>query len=130
MPKLLPPTLREKNRYLAFEIISDQKFSRDEIVKALWNASLRYLGEKGTSQTSMWIMDWDQDTQRGIIKVNHLSVDDIKAALTLMTEIRKEENKHRAAYRTLTVSGTLKKLREKTGMKKQKPGEKQPAKVF
>ncbi len=118
MPKLIPPALREKNRYLAFEIISDQKFSRDEIVKAAWNASLRYLGEKGTSQTSMWIMDWETDAQKGIIKVNHRSVDDIKAALTLMTEIKKGENKHRAAYHTLTVSGTLKKLREKTGMKK------------
>lgn len=118
MPKLLPPAQREKNRYLAFEIRSDQKYSRDEIVKALWNASLRYLGEKGTSQTSMWIMDWDQDTQKGIIKTNHKAVNDIKAALTLMTEIKKGENKYKAAYHTLTISGTLKKLREKTGIKK------------
>jgi ribonuclease P/MRP protein subunit POP5 len=117
MPKLLPPTQREKNRYIAFEIVSDQKFSRDEIVKAAWNSSLRYLGEKGASATSLWMMDWDVDAQRGIMKVNHTSVDDIKAALTLLSEIKKGENRYVAAYRTLTVSGTLKKLRAKTGMK-------------
>jgi ribonuclease P/MRP protein subunit POP5 len=121
MPKLLPPTQREKNRYLAFEIISDQKYARDEIVKAIWNAALRYLGEKGASATSLWIMDWDDETQRGIIKVNHTSVDDIKASLTLLTEIKKGDNRYAAAYRTITVSGTLKKLREKTGMKANKP---------
>lgn len=117
MPKLLPPTQREKNRYLAFEITSDQKYSREDIVKAVWNAALRYIGEKGASASSLWIMDWDDETQRGIIKVNHTSVDDIKASLTLLTEIKKGENRYTAAYRTITVSGTLKKLREKTGIK-------------
>jgi ribonuclease P/MRP protein subunit POP5 len=121
MPKLLPPTQREKNRYLAFEIASEQKYSRDEIVKAVWNAALRYLGEKGASAASLWIMDWDEGAQRGIIKVNHMSVDDIKASLTLLSEIKKGENRYGAAYRTLTVSGTLKKLREKTGLKANNP---------
>ena len=120
MPNLLKPTLREKNRYIAFEILSDQKYSRDEIVKAVWNAALRFLGEKGTSTTSLWIMDWDDEQQKGIIKVNHLSVDDVKAALTLMPEIKKADgNRYRCVYRTLTVSGTLKKVRGKTGIKGQ-----------
>jgi len=118
MPNLLKPTLREKNRYIAFEIISDVKFARDEIVKAVWNACLRFLGEKGASGTSLWIMDWDEEKQRGIIKVNHKAVDDVKAALALMPEIKKEDgNRYKAVYRTLTVSGTLKKVREKTGIK-------------
>jgi len=117
MPNLLKPTLREKNRYIAFEIISDEKYARDEIVKAVWSACLRFLGEKGASTTSLWIMDWDEEKQRGIIKVNHRSVDDVKAALALMPEIKKADgNRCKAIYRTLTVSGTLKKVRKKAGL--------------
>lgn len=121
MPKLLPPSQRERNRYIAFEIRSEQKYSRDEIVKAVWNSALRYLGEKGASESSLWIMDWEESAQKGVIKVNHRSVDDVKAALTLLIEIKKGDLKYPAAYRTLTVSGTLKKLREKTGIKGNNP---------
>jgi ribonuclease P/MRP protein subunit POP5 len=117
MPKFLPPTQREKNRYIAFEITSEQKYSRDEVVKAVWNAALRFLGEKGAGTASLWIMDWDAEAQKGIIKVNHKSVDDIKASLTLLSEIKKGDDRYAAAYRTITVSGTLKKLREKTKIK-------------
>ena len=117
MPNLLKPTMREKNRYISFELTSETKFARDEIVKAVWSACLRFLGEKGTSTTSLWIMDWDPEKQRGIIKVNHRSVDDIKAALALMPEIKKADgDKYGIIYRTLTVSGTLKKVREKAGL--------------
>ncbi|MBN2251190.1 MAG: ribonuclease P protein component 2 [Candidatus Altiarchaeota archaeon] len=125
MPSLLKPTLREKNRYIAFEIVSEEKHPREVIVKALWNAVLRFLGESGAGKTSLWIMDWDEEVQKGIIKVNHRETDNVKAALTLMKEIRKSDgNKNACIYRTLTVSGTLKKLREKTGLKAQPKGKK------
>jgi len=59
------------------------------MVKAVWNAALRYLGEKGAGAVSLWVMDWDEASQKGIMKVNHRSVDDIKAAMTLLSEIKK-----------------------------------------
>ncbi len=111
MPNLLKPSMREKNRYIAYEILSGEKFSRDEIVKACWNAVLRFLGESGAAKTSLWMMDWEEERQRGIIKTNHRSVEDVRAALALMKEAKKGENRIPCVYRTIKVSGTLKKLK-------------------
>ncbi|HEX55111.1 MAG: ribonuclease P protein component 2 [Candidatus Altiarchaeales archaeon] len=109
MTKPLLPTLRERNRYLVFEIISDYKFNRDEIVKSFWNSIMKFLGEHGVSKTSFWVLEWNGEKQRGILKVNHKSVDDVRAALTLIREI----NGRRVIFHTRGVSGTLKKARER-----------------
>ena len=109
----MKPTLRERNRYIAFEIISDKKFSKEEISRGIWNAVLRFLGELGASKASLWLIDWDQEKQRGIFKISHTELDNVKAALTLMKEIKTGENKIPAAYHTLGVSGTVKKTRQK-----------------
>lgn len=109
MTKMLPPTLRERNRYLAFEIISERKFSKDDVIKAIWNSSLNFLGELGTGKTSLRLIDWDEEKQHGIIKVNHKSVNEIRAAIALIKEI----NSTRIIPRVKGISGTIKKTREK-----------------
>jgi ribonuclease P/MRP protein subunit POP5 len=118
MPKLLKPTLREKNRYIAFKLNSkpETKFQREDIIRFTSNAALRYLGELGTSKTSLWLVDWNAEKQEGIIKVKHNETDNIKAALSLVKETtlkNQKENKISVQYITLGVSGTLKKTREK-----------------
>ncbi|MEA3254497.1 MAG: Rpp14/Pop5 family protein [Candidatus Altiarchaeota archaeon] len=109
MSKPLIPTLRERNRYIAFELISDSRFRREEVVKAVWNTVLRFLGEYGASRTSLWIMDWNEEKQNGILKVNHNSVEEVRAALALLKDINKEN----CIPHVLGISGTLKKTREK-----------------
>jgi ribonuclease P/MRP protein subunit POP5 len=109
MPQMIPSTLRERNRYIAFEIVSDSPVSRGEVVKAVWGTLLRFLGELGASKTALWVMDWDEEKQHGILKVNHGSLDEARAALVLM----KEANGRPIVFRTLGVSGTVKKTKEK-----------------
>lgn len=109
MSKPLLPTLRERNRYIAFELISDSRFKREEVVKAVWNTVLRFLGESGASKTSLWLMDWSEEKQSGILKVNHNSVDEVRAALALLKDI----NKVNCIPHVFGVSGTVKKTREK-----------------
>lgn len=109
MPKQIQPTLRERNRYIAFEIISDSRLGRGDVVKAAWNAVLRFLGELGASRTSLWVMDWDEEKKKGILKVNHKSLEEVRAALALIKEI----NNQRVIFHILGVSGTVKKTREK-----------------
>jgi ribonuclease P/MRP protein subunit POP5 len=109
MPQMIPPTLRERNRYIAFELVCDSAVSRGEVVKAVWNALLQFLGELGASKTSLWVMDWNEEKKQGVLKVNHLSVDEVRAALTLM----KGFNGKHAVFRTLGVSGSVKKTKEK-----------------
>jgi len=109
MPKQLLPSLRERNRYIAFEIITDSDLSRDEVVKAIWISVLKFLGELNASRTSLWVMSWNDEKKNGILKVSHKSVDEVKAALTLVKEI----NGKRVIFHILGVSGTVKKTRER-----------------
>jgi ribonuclease P/MRP protein subunit POP5 len=115
--KPLPPTLREKNRYLAFEFISEGRredsktssFSRNEVQRAIWSNALKFLGELGVSKTSLWLIEWNESKQKGILKTNRKSVDEVRAAFALIKEI----NGKRVIPHILGVSGTIKKTREK-----------------
>jgi ribonuclease P/MRP protein subunit POP5 len=106
---MIPPTLRERNRYIAFELVCDSPIGRGEVVKATWNVLLRFLGELGASKTSLWVMDWNEEKKQGILKVNHLSVDEVRAALVLMNDLGGKP----VVFRTLGVSGSVKKTKEK-----------------
>jgi ribonuclease P/MRP protein subunit POP5 len=109
MPKQILPSMRERSRYIAFELISDSALSRGDVVKAVWGSVLRFLGELGASKTSLWVMDWDEKHNRGILKVNHKSLEEVRAAFTLIKEI----NDQRVIPHVLGVSGTVKKTRQK-----------------
>ena len=108
MPKPTPPTLRERNRYMTFRILCDAKPDRKAVVNAIWNSLLRLYGESGASETSLWVMDWADDKSKGIVKVNHKSVEKIRSALALVREV----DGRPAAFHVLKTSGTLKSARE------------------
>ncbi|MDD5111950.1 MAG: Rpp14/Pop5 family protein [Candidatus Altiarchaeota archaeon] len=107
--KQLKPTQREKNRYVAIEVLSGKKCARDDVVKAVWNSALRFLGELKASELSLWIMDWDDEGQRGILKVNHKSIKDLRIGLSMLAGAGGSP----ASVRVLGVCGTLKNAREK-----------------
>ncbi len=109
MPKPILPTLKERNRYIAFESISDSGFSRNDVVKAVWNSILNFFGEMGASRTSLWVMDWDEKKQKGILKANHRGVDTVRTSLALVEGI----NGHKVIFNVLGISGTIKKARER-----------------
>lgn len=54
--KILPPTLRRNNRYLALDIISEVKLSKNDLVSAVWYGCLRLYGESETSDFNLWLM--------------------------------------------------------------------------
>ncbi len=110
MKKIKPilPSLREKKRYLAFEIISKKKIdSFSSVSKAIWQSMLSYLGEKGAAKAGIWLLSDKYHTtkQRGLIKVGHKSVNDLKASLALLNQIEGEQ----VIVRSLGVSGILNK---------------------
>jgi len=105
----LPSSKRERNRYLVFEIVSDLKFGMGDVSKAVWRGVLDYLGELGASRTSLRMVDWDQSTQKGTIKVSHKSVAEVRAALALVKEIDRKP----VAFHVMSVSGILKKARKR-----------------
>ena len=108
-PKTLPPTLRDKQRYIAFQVIGERAFKKDEIKRAIWDASLKTLGELGTAKAKVWFIKFDEKSQTGILRCDRKYVEEMRFALTMLTQI----NGSKAIVRTLGVSGTIKRLKMK-----------------
>lgn len=110
-PKNLPPTLREKKRYLAFELISEEKLEFGDIVNAFWHSLLNLVGETGTSQANIWFVKdtWDEKNQRGLLKCDNNYVEYVRAAMALIERI----GDNRVIPYTLGVSGTMKAAKRK-----------------
>lgn len=110
-PKTLPATLREKKRYLAFEIISEKPVAFDGVVEAFWSSLLSLLGELGTAHANVWFVKdaWDVTRQRGLVRCDHTAVEKVRVALALITSIEGV----RVVPHSLGVSGTMEGARKK-----------------
>jgi len=105
--KTLPPTLREKKRYIAFTVESDYEFSGEEIKSLFLRSTLSLLGEVGVSRLSLRILKATKDYL--IVACNHRHVQDVIACGALISEHR-EKKLHLVAR---GVSGTLRALHKK-----------------
>ena len=108
--KLKPilPSLREKKRYLVFEVISNEQIKNaDDVANALWHFIMQFLGQLEAAKAGIILLNnkWNPMIQRGIIKVGHKHVDALKAALMFANKI----NNHEVIFRSIGVSGILKK---------------------
>ena len=107
--KILPPTLREKKRYVAFEVLSDEQISKDELRKAVWIGSLSLLGEIQASALGLYVLDLESENQQGFLVCRNEASWKIKAVLALLGEI----NGKKAHISVTGVSGTIKALKRK-----------------
>ncbi len=110
-PKLLPPSMREKERYIVFEVISEGNFSYDELSRSIWFTALTFLGELGVSSCGIKLIRnlWDERSKRGVIRCFHNKIEEVRAALTM---IRKIGNAN-VLIHVLGVTGTIKSARRK-----------------
>lgn len=107
----LPAALREKKRYLIFEIIAKEKKSLGEVIEAIWDSLLSLLGEADTAKANPWIVKdlFEEDSQRGGLRVNHNYVEEARLSLALISEIEGE----RVALKVIGVTGTMRSARKK-----------------
>lgn len=110
-PKFLPATLREKNRYIAYQVVSENKLIFSDLNSAMWNSILNFLGELESAKARVWIMKdtYDEGKQTGTIKCSHDFVERARSALILIQRI----GDARVAIKILGVSGTMKGARTK-----------------
>jgi len=101
MPLL--PSLKEKKRYVAFEVISKEKFNFNHVKKEIEEALLKYIGLLGTSKAGLQILKYQDN--KGLARVNHKFTNHLKASFTLINKV----NNKKAALHSLGTSGILKK---------------------
>ena len=118
----LQPSLRQKKRYILFEIIPQrtpqrnferseeislkEEISFPEVKKAVEEALLKFLGEWGTAKAAPLLLGERYKNNHFILKVNHTAVDEVKSALILIKSIKNIP----VIIRSKRVSGSLKKL--------------------
>lgn len=110
-PETLPSSLREKRRYIAFEVFSEEDAEFGDLINALWSSILDLFGEANTGDIGFWLVKdaWDEGKQRGLIKCNHNHVSEVRLAMALVERI----GDSKVSIRSLGVSGTLKTARKK-----------------
>ncbi len=107
----LPASLREKKRYIVFEVICERDREPGQVVDAVWDAILDVLGQNGAAAAAPWVLGdlFDAAQQRGGIKVNKDAVEEVRAALAMVQAVGGEE----ATVQVLGVTGTMDSAREK-----------------
>lgn len=105
--KLKPilPSLKEKKRYLSFEILSESNIPVNEAEKSISESCLSFLGTLEAGKASLMFLNDKYSDNSGVIKTNHRYTDKVRTALALINKI---DNKD-VIVRTRVVSGTLKK---------------------
>jgi ribonuclease P/MRP protein subunit POP5 len=106
--KFLLPTLREKDRYISFQVISEEPIVYEDLEQAIWNTMLDFSGELGVSKTSVWLIKnlYDSEKQVGVIRCNNKSVQQVIAGLGLISRL----GDVRVTFKILKVSGTIRGL--------------------
>lgn len=106
--KMSMPTVRERDRYVHFRIISEEPVGYSDIEAAIWNTLLDFYGEAGVSKMSLWLVKnlWQQSGQSGVIRCNNTSVTRLIAGLGLISRL----GESRIIFKIEKVSGTIKGL--------------------
>ena len=107
MKKLLP-SLREKKRYLVYEIISKKSINFQTAKKAIYDNISKMIGELELGKAGIQILP-DYEMQKGIIKVSNKYLDKLRASLALIDNI----NNNKVIVASRGVSGAINKARSK-----------------
>ena len=105
--KPLIPTLREKKRYMSFEIISRQSFDFSSVKKAIFDEYKNLFGEKGFSEAGLIMLSnkYFEEKKSGIIRVSHKKTESLRVVLASIQKI----NGHEAIIKSINTSGMLNK---------------------
>ncbi|MFC1690601.1 Rpp14/Pop5 family protein [Nanoarchaeota archaeon] len=106
--KTILPTLKDRNRYLVFEIVSKGKIDDFGTVSGkIRGSALDLYGQEGVGDMSLRLFKdkWQPITQRGIVKVTHKNIDKMRASMALIKDIDGKE----VAVQVIGVSGIMKK---------------------
>ncbi len=101
---LLPPSLRERKRYLVFEVISEREIDKRELLEEIRDSIYSLYGDVGASESRIWLIDYDKKKDVGILRCAHNKVEEVRAALACIHSV----NEARIGMRVIKIAGTIK----------------------
>ncbi|TGC10543.1 Rpp14/Pop5 family protein [Methanolobus halotolerans] len=99
--KILPPTLRARKRYLAFEIIAEEPVRRDDLIRELFSAAGSLLGDVGASECAIRLLAFEDS--RGVVRCSPERTDNTRAVLATIRDVKGT----RIICHVLGISGTV-----------------------
>lgn len=103
-------TMRQRHRYLAVKVDSDQLFEERDIIDAVWKMVFQLFGEYGASQTSLFLIKYNKQRKQAILRCSLKALPIVRASITSVTRIKDKT----VAFHVLRVSGTIKGILRKT----------------
>jgi RNase P/RNase MRP subunit POP5 len=101
---------RERRRYLALMVQSEQPFNGRTVMDAVKASVQRLFGEYGASQANLKLIKYIPQEDKLMIRCSHGALEKVRAAIASIIEI----NGKTTAIHVTGVSGTIKALAKKT----------------
>lgn len=101
------PVLRDKKRYIAFEVTSGQKIKRRDMENEIHDLTRSLFGDTGCSEMNLRLISYDG--KYGIIRCIRDRTEETRATLACITNIKEV----RLSLQVLGISGTIKGATEK-----------------
>ncbi len=101
------PTLRDKKRYLAFEVSSPQAITRQQLISEIFNSVHSLFGDTGCSEMNPRLMSFEG--RYGILRCAREKTRQVRAALACINNVKGI----RVSIAVLGISGTIKGATEK-----------------
>ncbi len=101
------PSLRNKKRYIAFEVTSEQTITRSELIHEILSSICSLFGDTGASELNAALLSYEG--RYGIIRCAREKTTEARAALACINKIRGA----RVSISVLGISGTIKGAMEK-----------------
>ncbi|MCL7415631.1 MAG: hypothetical protein M8349_06170 [ANME-2 cluster archaeon] len=99
--KILPPTLRESKRYIAFSLSSEDEISRRDLVNELNFAGATLVGDVGSSEMGMRLLAFNE--RRGIVQCAANKVWETRGVMASLSSVKNV----RVRMKILGISGTV-----------------------
>lgn len=101
------PVLREKKRYIAFEVISEQKVTRHELWEEISGSVRSLFGDKGAGEINAGLLSFDE--RSGLLRCERERTTEARAALACISRVRNGK----VSINVLGISGTVRGATEK-----------------
>lgn len=112
--KPLSPTLKERKRYIVYEVKSEKKLSFNEAREAIDNALKTLIGTLGVAKAGVIHLKkyWSNEKMRGILRVNHNFIDEVKASFIFINKVESKKTNIRSIYTTGVINKAKKHILE------------------